>query len=77
MAAATAASSGLETAAVSQLPDHYREVVFLRDYAKADWEEIRKTLDKPSVPAAKQLHQRAWIEIRKIARPRLTQREDD
>ena len=57
--------------AVSQLPDDYQEVILLRDYAKEDWEPIRAHLDRPTVRAAMQLYQRAWIKIRDIAGPRL------
>lgn len=57
--------------AIARLPEHYQEVVLLRDYAKEDWEGVRARIGKESVGAAKRLYQRAWIKIQEIAGPRL------
>lgn len=45
---------------VKQLePADYREVILLRDYYEADWEQIRETLDRPSIEAVQDLYNRA------------------
>lgn len=56
--------------AVESLPSAQRRVVLLRDYCGWDWTEIAPELDR-SVPAAKQLHQRAWLALREALLPRL------
>lgn len=56
---------------VSELREDHREVVLLRDYHGAGWPEIARALKSPTVHAAQQLHQRAWIKIRQLAAPRL------
>ncbi len=56
---------------VAGLPESYREAVLLRDYHGADWPEVARALSAPSVHAARQLHQRAWIKVRSLAAPRL------
>lgn len=57
---------------LATLPETYREVVLLRDYQAAEWTEVARLLQTPSVHAAQQLHQRAWIKIRLSAAPRLS-----
>ena len=57
--------------AIAELPEHYREVILLRDYCGSDWETIAPRVGSPSVHAAQQLHQRAWIRVRRLAAPRL------
>ncbi len=44
-------------------PDDYREVILLRDYQAAEWEDIREALDKPTVAAAQELHRRARLKL--------------
>jgi DNA-directed RNA polymerase specialized sigma24 family protein len=56
---------------VASLPESYREVIVLRDYQGADWPEVARALATPSLHAAQQLHQRAWIKVRALAAPRL------
>ena len=56
---------------VGSLPESYREVVVLRDYHGAGWTDIARVLGTPSVHAAQQLHQRAWLKVRLAAAPRL------
>ncbi len=56
---------------VWRLPEGHREVVLLRDYQGTEWERIAERLGTPSVHAAQQLHQRAWIKLRAMAVPRL------
>ena len=57
--------------AVGELPDPHREVILLRDYYGVGWEEVARVLGTPSLHAAQQLHQRAWIRVRSRAAPRL------
>lgn len=57
--------------ALSQLPSDYREAVLLRDYLGAPWPEVARALEATSVHAAQQLHQRAWLKLRRQAAPRL------
>ncbi len=57
--------------AVAELPADQREVVYLRDYCGAGWEHITNALERPSPEAARQLHQRAWIALRRVLAPRL------
>jgi len=56
--------------AVARLADDDREVVLRRDYEGADWDEIAEQLGR-TPGATRKLHQRAWIRLRRIARPRL------
>jgi len=58
---------------VARLPEDQRRVVLLRDYLGADWDEVVQDLGR-SAPAARQLHQRAWIHLRRVLRPRLRPR---
>ncbi len=62
---------GLLDATVADLPEDQREVVLMRDYEGCEWDEIAAAIGPRSVAASKQLHARAWIEIRKRMRPRL------
>jgi len=63
--------------ALAELPSEYREVVLLRDYLGASWPEIARDLSSPTVHAAQQLHQRAWLKLRRQAAPRLAELERD
>lgn len=58
---------------VAQLPDDQRRVVILRDYCGEDWEHIAAELDRDK-GATRQLHQRAWISLRRALRPKLVGR---
>ena len=64
--------------AMTELSDQHREVILLRDYAGASLDYVAQRLGCPSREAADQLHRRAWVKLRRIARPRLgdIQRED-
>jgi RNA polymerase sigma factor (sigma-70 family) len=55
---------------VGRLPDDQRRVVILRDYCGDDWEHIAAELDRGH-GATRQLHQRAWISLRRALRPKL------
>jgi RNA polymerase sigma-70 factor (ECF subfamily) len=57
-------------AAIASLPEDWREAILLRDYCGASWERIAEALGRP-VHASQQLHQRAWIRVRRLVEPRL------
>lgn len=58
-------------AAVNALPEDQREVVIQRDYCGLDWAEIAAQLGRDNTHAARQLHQRAWISLRRTLGPKL------
>ncbi len=47
------------------LPEHYREVLVLRDQQGLAWSEVAERLQRPSADAARMLHAKAKIELRK------------
>lgn len=57
--------------AIAELSAEYREAILLRDFCGASWEHVARELGRDSVHAAQQLHQRAWIKVRKAAEPQL------
>jgi RNA polymerase sigma-70 factor (ECF subfamily) len=56
---------------VSRLPDDQRRVVVMRDYCGDDWDSIASALARGN-GAARELHQRAWIKLRRAFRSKLT-----
>ena len=56
--------------ALTELSEDQREVILLRQYCGADWNETAAELGR-SVPATQELHRRAWANLREKARPRL------
>jgi RNA polymerase sigma-70 factor (ECF subfamily) len=62
--------------AIEELSDEYREAVLLRDFCGVDWETIAAKLGRQNVHAAQQLHQRAWIRIRRSAETKLRPASD-
>ena len=48
--------------AIAELPERYREVILLRDYADSPWEEVGEELDL-SPNAARMLHSRALTKL--------------
>lgn len=55
-------------AEVALLPEDQRRVVLLRDYCGESWERVAAELHREN-GAARQLHQRAWIRLRRALRP--------
>ncbi len=55
---------------VDELPEQFRRVIVLRDYEGLEWQEIRKVLGKNSESAARDLHQRALLELTLLLRRR-------
>jgi len=45
-------------------PPEYREVILLRDYYQEEWEDVRRTLGRPTVAAAQELYRRAYQRLR-------------
>ena len=56
--------------ALTELLESQREVILLRHYCGAEWEQVAETLGR-SVGAAQQLHTRAWETLRSKVGPRL------
>ena len=54
--------------AMTRLPEPQREVILLRDYADAEWELVRETMQLGSVSSARRLHANAWTALRREAR---------
>jgi len=59
--------------AVQELDDHYREVILLRTYGDADWDEVARLIDAPSIKAAQAVHFRARARLASILTRRLPQ----
>ncbi len=54
--------------AIRQLPEEYRELVILRNYAGATWETVAAETGRPSAAAARMMHARAIIELGKLVK---------
>lgn len=55
---------------LTDLSEDHREVILLKHYCGADWDDIARAMER-GVPAAQELHRRAWATLREKARPRL------
>ncbi len=53
---------------IRQLPEDYRELIILRDYAGASWESVAEQTGRPSAAAARMMHARALIDLGKLVR---------
>jgi len=51
-----------------RLPEEYRELILLRNYAGASWETVAEETGRPSAAAARMMHARAMIELGKLIR---------
>ena len=58
-------------ACVEKLDGNQREVVLLREYAGADWDEVAEALGCPNTRAAKELYRRARVRLGVILGARL------
>ena len=56
---------------VAQLPDDYREVILLRNFAGCSWDCITEEMGRVSVRATAMLHARARVALLKIAEKRI------
>ena len=54
--------------ALGDLPDLYRELILLRDYAGYSWDQVAELTERPSAAAARMMHAQARIELGKIVR---------
>lgn len=48
---------------LTQLREHYREVILLKQYADMSWDDIAKHIGSPNAKAAVQLHSRAMEDL--------------
>jgi len=55
-------------ACLANLPEDYRELILLRNYAGMSWEAIAEETGRPSPAAARIMHARALIELGKLLR---------
>jgi len=53
---------------IRQLPEEYRELIILRNYAGATWETVAAETGRPSAAAARMMHARAIIELGKLVK---------
>jgi RNA polymerase sigma-70 factor (ECF subfamily) len=53
---------------LDELPDEYRELIVLRNYAGASWEVVAEETDRPSAAAARMMYSRAMLELGKLLR---------
>jgi len=60
-------SSSVQSA-LTELPERQRELVLLRDYAGASWDEIAHAVGAPSPAAARMLHARALLKLGELLR---------
>ena len=65
---ADAEQSELVEDAIRQLPEEYRELIILRNYAGATWETVASETGRPSAAAARMMHARAIIELGKLVK---------
>ena len=61
---------------VSELDDECRELIILREYAGASWEEIARETGRPSSDAARMMHGKAMLELSKLLKEKGVQNED-
>ena len=54
---------GIMDECLSELPENYREVILMRDFADGSWEFVAEQVGSPSADAAKHLYQRAWAKL--------------
>lgn len=56
--------------ALAELSERQRELVLLRDYAGASWDEVARAVGAPSAAAARMLHARALVRLGALLRER-------
>ncbi len=61
-----AEESGLVEACLHALPENYRELILLRDYAGSSWEEVAEVVGASSADAARMMHTRARTQLGKL-----------
>lgn len=58
-------------ACVEELPHEYRELILLREYAGASWEDITEKAQRPNVHAAQEAYRRGQIKLAGLLRQRM------
>lgn len=58
-------------ACVEALPEEHRELILLREYAGASWEEIAARVERPNVHATQEAYRRAQIKLAGLLRQRM------
>lgn len=53
---------------LAELPELYRELILLRDYAGMSWDQVAEETERPSAAAARMMHAQALIELGKCVR---------
>ena len=53
---------------LDELPQEYRELIVLRNYAGASWEVVAEETNRPSAAAARMMYSRAMLELGKLLR---------
>ncbi|MBK8979457.1 MAG: sigma-70 family RNA polymerase sigma factor [Planctomycetes bacterium] len=48
---------------IAELPDKYRELILLRDYAGFSWKEVAERADRPTPDAAREMHRQAIVKL--------------
>jgi len=56
--------------AIAELPEKYRELIVLRDYTGASWEDVAEAVGAKSPNAARMMHSRAVARLGKTLRER-------
>lgn len=60
--------SGIVERCLDNLPEEYRELIVLRNFAGASWDSVAEETGRPSAAAARMMHARAMIELGKLVR---------
>ena len=55
---------------LAELPDHYRELLVLRNYLGMPFQEIAEETGRPTEGAARMMHAKAMIELAKLVKGR-------
>ena len=55
---------------VAELSEEYKELIILREYAGASWDEIARETGRPSPDAARMMHGKAMLELSKLLKER-------
>jgi len=55
-------------ACIATLPEAYRELIILRNYAGASWDVVAAQTQRPSAAAARMMHAKAIVELGKAVR---------
>lgn len=66
----SAEEQGLVEECLHDLPENYRELILLRDYAGSPWEEVAETIGAASPDAARMMHTRARTQLGKLLQSR-------